>query len=266
MKMTHRMYIDEVGNGDLHGAKDDDNIRYLSLTGIITSRSNHDKYMTPRMEALKSEFFDHKPSKPVIFHRRDMLNGNGPFSVLKDPNVRAQFDERLLSYLRDEQYIAITVTIDKREHLNRYMTWRYDPYHYCMHCIVERYVMWLKRRGVVGDVAIEARFPKADKRLKKSYRKLYLEGTDFITAKVAQAVLTSRELKIIDKKANWAGLQIADLIAHPSFRAMRLERDKMKAPPDFGTQIVDLLLASKLARNPKKPDVISGWGRKWLPV
>ena len=121
--MRCRLFIDEVGNGDLKGAQNDDNIRYLSLTGILTYRRTHDKFMQPELDQLKVEFFGHTPQRPVILHRRDIINRKGPFAVLKDPSIRAQFDERLLAFLRDQQYLVITVVIDKREHLSRYTAW-----------------------------------------------------------------------------------------------------------------------------------------------
>jgi hypothetical protein len=220
--------------------------------------------MQPRMDAFKKEMFG-APPKPVIFHRREIMNRQGPFSILKDPAVRAQFDDRLFAYLREQQYIAITVVIDKREHLSKYSIWHYDPYHYCMHCLVERYCIWLNRNGYVGDVAIEPRYKDADKKLKQSYNRLYHKGTSGgLSPKVAQRVLTTHELKFIPKKDNWAGLQIADLIAHPSFRAMRLAKDRQDPPADFGSRIADLLEESKLARHPTK-GTIAGYGRKWLP-
>jgi hypothetical protein len=215
------------------------------------------------MDAIKEEFFG-KTAQPINFHRRDILNRKGPFSILKDPSLRAQFDEKLFAYLRDQTYIVITVVIDKREHLSKYAVWHYDPYHYCMHCLVERYCIWLNRNRAVGDVVIEPRYKDADKRLKKSYNALFHKGTDWLSPKIAQRVLTTHELKFVQKKENWAGLQIADLIAHPSFRAMRLAKDDKDPPTDFGSRIADLLADSKLARHPTR-NTISGYGRKWLP-
>ena len=220
--------------------------------------------MQTRMDAFKKEVFGDTP-KPVNFHRREIMNRTGPFSILKDPALRAQFDERLFKYLEEQNYIVITVVIDKREHLSKYAIWHYDPYHYCMHCLVERYCIWLNRNRYKGDVVIEPRYKKEDRRVKDSYNLLYRKGTDWLSPKIAQRVLTTNEIKFIQKSQNWAGLQIADLIAHPSFRAMRLAKEAKDPPPDFGSRIADLLEQSKLARHPSK-GTISGYGRKWLPA
>jgi len=75
--------------------------------------------------------------------------------------------------------------------------------------------------------------------------------------------LTSRQLKVKPKGNNIAGLQLADLIAHPSYRATLLRRNRQPLPANFGGQIADILEASKYNR---RADVeIEGWGRKWLP-
>src|SRR4051794_20988562 len=47
LPMTCRLFVDEVGNGDLNGAATDPNIRYLSLTGIITKQRTHAAVIQP---------------------------------------------------------------------------------------------------------------------------------------------------------------------------------------------------------------------------
>lgn len=263
--MRCRLYIDEVGNSDLHGSRTDDNIRYLSLTGIVAILSHHDRRIQPQLDGLKATFFNHSADTPVILHRKDIINRKGPFRVLKDdPDLDAKFSQELLRLLDELPYLAITVAIDKREHLEKYDQWHFDPYHYCVRCIVERYVMWLRRHGFHGDVAAEPRFPKVDKKLKASFTKTYEDGTEHIPPRIVQCHLTSREIKMFPKSANSAGLQIADMLAHPSFRSMRAVRFGEEAKNDYGSKIVDLLVRKKYARNPKTGE-IDGWGRKWLP-
>ncbi len=51
--------------------------------------------------------------------------------------------------------------------------------------------------------------------LKESYRTVYESGTSFRKQDFFQKSLTSKEIKIKPKSANIAGLQLADLLAHP---------------------------------------------------
>jgi hypothetical protein len=128
--MLCRLYIDEVGNADLKNAPHDDNVRYLSLTGITTFRSFHDETIQPAIDGLKGDLLGHAQDTPVILHRREIIDRTGPFSVLHDDAIRADFDQRTLKLIGDLPYIAVTVTIDKAEHVERYGVWHFDPYHY----------------------------------------------------------------------------------------------------------------------------------------
>ena len=37
------------------------------------------------------------------------------------------------------EYTVITVCLDKKKHRDTYTTWRYDPYHYCLAVLLERF-------------------------------------------------------------------------------------------------------------------------------
>jgi hypothetical protein len=168
------------------------------------------------MEALKSRFFHHHPDDPVIFHRKEMLQSRGSFSALKDKEIRPQFDGQLLDLLRTWNYTVISVCLDKKKHKDQYTTWRYDPYHYCLAVLLERFAFFLQQDNSRGDVLAESRGGKEDIRLKKAFRRLWESGTDYVGPETFQSYLTSRELKVKPKANNIAGLQIADIIVHPS--------------------------------------------------
>jgi hypothetical protein len=121
-----------------------------------------------------------------------------------------------------------------------------------------------KRHNQIGDVAIEPRFRKADKRVKQSFAMVYERGTEHISASAIQRYLTSKDIKFVPKQANVAGMQICDIIAHPSYRSMKMEREGVPEPDDFGTEIAHILLDKKYSRDPDS-GIILGWGRKWLP-
>lgn len=264
LPMTCRLYIDEVGNGDLLGAAHDPNVRYLSLTGLIMKVRAHDARLQPAVEKLKAVYIGDNGDKPVILHRREIVRREGPFAILRDDARRAAFNKELLQIIDDQPFLVMTVVIDKREHLDRYQAWRFDPYHYCLQCLVERYVNWLRRNDLNGDVVIESRFKKADKKLKASFLRLWERGTGPIAPAIIQQHLRSHEIGLVPKSANVAGLQICDLIAHPSAREMRREREGLEPYIDFGGDIVRILREKKYARNPKTM-MIEGWGTKWLP-
>ncbi|OGC93433.1 MAG: hypothetical protein A2W25_02335 [candidate division Zixibacteria bacterium RBG_16_53_22] len=209
------MYVDEVGNPDL-GSSDNPNHRFLSLTGVICSLDYIKDVLHPEMEALKIKHFGSHPDEPIVFHRKEMINAKYPFQILSDKKARMAFDEDLLALLAKWDFRVITVCLDKKKHQETYTTWRYDPYHYCLAVLLERFNFWLNRHNRHGDVMAESRGGKEDRRLKGSFNRLWRQGTDFVEPVQFQESVTSSQLKVKNKAANISGLQLADLIAYPS--------------------------------------------------
>lgn len=259
----YRIYIDEVGNHDMTHA-DDPNQRFLSLTGVILESDYTLRTLQPEIEELKRRFFQRDPDVPIIFHRKELVNRRPPFQTLNDPAIEAAFNTALLEALTRWDYRVITVVLDKKEHRDRYRVWHHQPYHYCLQVLLERFVLFLQHRAVHGDVMIESRGGKEDEKLKESFRRLYARGTDFIAPDRWQAWLTSGELKVKPKSANIAGLQLADLVAHPSRREILVQRHLMVDDRQiFGDQICDILRA-KYDRKPGTTRV-EGYAKKLLP-
>jgi hypothetical protein len=258
--MKYRLYVDEVGNSDM-GASQDPNHRHLSLTGIILELGYVDAVLHPRLEALKKRFFGSHADEPVVLHRKELIQKKPPFEALRDPAVDQDFVTELMRFLEEADYVVLTAVIDKLEHQQRYATWRYDPYHYCLHVIVERYVMWMRRRGFKGDVMAESRGKKEDMRLKKSFSGIWERGTDLMDARQFQENLTSKELKVKPKANNIAGLQLADVLAYPAWKAALAQGAAL--PDNLTGRIGRLLVNAKFDRSPG--GTVMGWGLKCLP-
>jgi hypothetical protein len=242
------MYIDEVGNSDL-GSSDDPNHKYLSLTGVIIDQDYCAQIVHPQLEDLKRRYFSHHPDEPVVFHRKEMVNAQGPFSALQEEQIRDQFNTELLNLLAEWNYIVITVCIDKKRHKDTYTTWRFDPYHYSLTVLIERYVFFLNQTNTVGDIMAESRGGKEDRRLKDSFNKLWENGTEFVESEQFQRRLTSRQLKVKNKTNNIAGLQIADLIAHPSRNEIMWDERLITILAPFGKKITRILQSKYYRRN-----------------
>jgi hypothetical protein len=239
--MKYRIYIDEVGNPDLESSNNP-NHRFLSLTGIILELSYVETAVHPLMEELKRKFFYSHPDEPVIFHRKEVLNARSSFDRLSDPDIRKQFDQELLDLLMKWEYTVITVCLDKRKHKETYTTWRYDPYHYCLAVLLERFIYFLNRIECRGDVMAESRGGKEDMRLKQSFERLYCQGTDYVGPDQFQKTLTSGQLKVKGKSNNIAGLQIADLLAHPSRNEILREQGLLEnRVSPFAEKVIEVL-------------------------
>ncbi|MBU0678970.1 MAG: DUF3800 domain-containing protein [Verrucomicrobia bacterium] len=240
----YRMYVDEVGNPDLESS-DNPNHRFLSLTGVIIELDYVKAKLRPQMEALKEKFFGSHPDDPVIFHRKELVNAKHPFENLKNHNTRTAFDSDLLSLLDHWEYTVISVCLDKKSHRDTYSTWRYDPYHYCLAILLERFNFWLNRKKSKGDVMAESRGGKEDRRLKDSFERLWQQGTEYIEPMQFQSSFTSRQLKVKPKTANVSGLQLADLVAHPSRAEILDEYGFLGRPLATFAQRIIAILRSK---------------------
>ena len=257
-----RLYVDEVGNSGLKRTDLGDN-RFLSLTGVAFNLSIISEIIFPELEELKQAFFSSHPDDPVIFHRKELVYKKPPFSALKDPIIEQKFNREVLLKLETWDFKVISVIIDKMEHSQRYSTWKFDPYHYCMEILIERFRLFLDISGAKGDMMFESRGGKEDLRLKKSFRRIMENGTHHINNEDLSSHFTSKELKIKPKTANIAGLQIADLIAHPARRWFFKNIFRLKENRNtFSDKIIKILEKEKFFRY---DGIIIGYGAKKLP-
>jgi len=258
----YRIYIDEVGNHDLKHVNDP-NQRYLSLTGVIFELDYVAKELFPKLEVLKTKYFKSHPDNPAVLHRKELINKKPPFEALRDPYVAGAFDREFLKLLTKLDFVVMTVVLDKKQYKEQYLVWRYDPYHYCLRVLVERFVLFLELKEAVGDVMAESRGGKEDMRLKKSFHRVYKEGTEFVHTEKFKSCLTSSQLIVKPKSNNIAGLQVADLIAYPSYKRILFQKGRVEKVGKFGEQIVNILEDHKYYRGISNR--LWGYGKKWFP-
>jgi hypothetical protein len=109
----------------------------------------------------------------------------------------------------------------------------------------------------------ESRGGKEDMRLKRSFRLIMETGTHNLSAEDLGLHLTSHELKVKSKQANIAGLQVADLIAHPARRwCFKNFYDMPDTRSTFGDLVIEILELEKFFRY---RGVIKSYGAKKLP-
>lgn len=260
--MKYRLYVDEVGNSDIKSSENIEH-RYLSLTGVAFELDYVSKTLYPELEQIKNDFFNSHPDDPIIFHRKEILRKKPPFSVLQNEELLKKFNHTILEKLREWDYTVFSVIIDKKEHDERYSTWKYDPYHYCQEILIERFRLFLDVNNFTGDIMFESRGGKEDSRLKRSYRNIMESGTHNLSREDLELHYTSKEVKVKPKSANVSGLQIADLIAHPArrwFFKNLLNLDDGEAT--FADEVIRILVSDKFF---KYKDKLLGYGVKKLP-
>ena len=259
----YRLYVDESGD-HAYGQSHILPHRYLALCGVIVEFHEYRLRLQPELEALKQRHLPHSPDDPIVLHRKDILNARGPFKPLRDPARRMAFDQDLLAFLYQHDFAVIAVVIDKWWHWQHHGKLAWHPYHYCMDALLERYCGWLRHIGAVGDVMAESRGGREDRQLKNAFVRLCSMGTYYHPASFFASVLTSRQLKLKPKSANIAGLQIADILAHPLrgyvLQAFGINAFTLKG---FGRAVVQAV-QGKILANPNNGKR-EGFGLKKLP-
>lgn len=243
---------------------DDPNHRFLCLTGVIFNLGFVASDLQPELEALKTKYFGSHPDDPVIMHRKGLVHKKPPFHALAYPEKEKLFNTEFVALLNKWEYTVIGVVLDKQEYnINYASTWKYDPYHYCKEIILERFRLFLNMNQAVGDVMIESRGGKEDKRLKRSFRRLMDNGTGYLSPEKLAEHITSKELKVKVKSANIAGLQLADLMAHAVRRyGYKTIWDLKDDRTTFSDTLIEILTREKFFRYKGK---IASYGLKKLP-
>ena len=218
----YRLYIDESGDHVFRQVGVPHH-RFLCLLGCWLKGSDYRKFHA-EIEVFKQEHIPHSPDEPVILHREDIVNRRGAFWRLREAVARRRFDEGLISLLENTPFRVVGVVIDKQTLRQRYPAPAH-PYHLALGFLLQRYCGYLNYINREGDVMAESRGGREDRLLKASYEFLYGRGVWRVTnAAFFQGALTTRTLKLKPKSANIAGLQLADVLAHPVRKAILVEK------------------------------------------
>lgn len=234
---TYRLYLDESGD-HAYSCLEDPAKRYLGLTGCVIESQYYRTEFHPALEGLKQKHFPHDPDEPLILHRSDIINRRGPFWCLREKAKLSAFNQDLLRFIEGSRYVIISVVIDKKAHAERYAEAAFHPYHYCLAAVLERFCGFLNFYNARGDVMAESRGATEDRQLKRAYQNVVLSGTQWRGSEFFEKVLTSKHLKLKPKAANISGLQLADLLAHPSKQEILHDNGRLQPSGDiFGLQI-----------------------------
>lgn len=108
----------------------------------------------------------------------------------------------------------------------------------------------------------ESRQRTEDKKLKVAYQVLHETGTQWRNRDFFWGVLTSHEIKLKPKKANIAGLQLGDLLAHPSKQEILLEEGRIQQISKFDERVRNVI-QDKYNRQLYQ-GLVRGYGRIFL--
>jgi len=259
----YRLYVDESGD-HYYSESDDPERRYLCLLGCFFDLKYYEEQFQPDFEKFKIKHFSRDvDDKIIILHRKELINKQGHFSVLQNKEKEATFNKELLEVFEKADYGIICVVIDKKSHHNRWGVNAAHPYHYCLLALVQRFVGFLNFQNAKGDILAESRGKQEDLQLKAEFTHLYNTGTPYVSATVFQKTLSSKEIKLRKKLHNAAGLQVADLLAHPCKQDVLLDNKKIQAYyGNFGHKLLGI--AQKKYNRRQLLNQVDGYGKVFI--
>lgn len=205
-------FLDECGNPSLE--KIDRDFPVFVLSVVVVRRQDYVETIVPRLAGLKLAYWDHEG---VNLHSRDIRKAEGAFSILQHPARRERFLADLSALMEELPFTLFVVGIDKLQHRTRYAGNASNPYDLALTFAFERIVHFMEGCGERDlPVIAEARGSNEDRSLEAAFHKMLAQGTSYVGA--SRFAQLSCRLVFENKLRNIAGIQLADLCAHPSAR------------------------------------------------
>lgn len=258
----YRLYLDESGD-HVFNFLEKPSHRFLCLLGCWFRNPEYMNFHA-RVEEFKRAHLPHHPDDPPILHREDIINRRGYFTHLQDTAKAQAFDDALLELIRAAQFRVVAVVIDKFALRQKHADAAAHPYHLAMGFMLQRYCGYLNHINRTGDIMAESRGGHEDRLLMDSYSRVHAQGVWMSNVTTFQHALTSKQLKVKNKSANIAGLQLADILGHPVRQAILREEGQVSEPPaPFASRLMPIV-QSKYNHH-LYSGKIEGYGKVFFP-
>lgn len=204
--------MDETGDHGLSFI--DENFPIFLLAGCLFESVEYEK-IVQKIDEFKQQFFN---TAEVILHSRDIRKCDGAFQILFDLELKKKFYEYLNTIISETDFTIIAVAIEKKKHIEKYGKLANNPYSICLSYILERLIFCMDNNHGTSTVSIniEKRGGREDKQLLAHYNSVIDRGTYHVNAIRFKHHIA--DFKMMAKKDNNVGLQIADLCAYPIAR------------------------------------------------
>lgn len=202
------LFLDESGDHNL--AVIDPQYPLFVLGGIIVEKEYAEGEMTEAIQAFKRKLFGRDD---LILHTADITRNRNGFERMKETAFRELFFAELNELVRSLQFTVVACVVRKDEHLTRYGVAALDPYLMSLDLLVERFCMDVGDVAGGGIIVAEKRGPTLDHELDLAWLNLKIQGTRYMRANAIEKRILALNLR--EKRANLAGLQLADLVVTP---------------------------------------------------
>lgn len=199
------VYADESGDHSLRSINPQNPVFVLAF--CIFHKQAYIDAVVPAVQRLKFEFFGHDC---VVLHSHEIRKAHGDFRILQNAPVRESFMARISALVEAVPVTLIAAVIDKQRHVARYSD-PANPYEIALTFCMERLQRWLGEQGQADRMThlmVERRGKAEDQKLELEFRRI-VGGQNQVSR------MPNLDIRFMDKKHNSAGLQVADLVAHP---------------------------------------------------
>lgn len=205
-------FFDECGDHSL--TKIDKDFPLFLLCTVIVEREVYAHHIVPALAEFKLRYFAHEG---INLHSREIRKAEGPFGILQNVAVRQKFLPELSALMATLPFTLFITAIHKLAYAKRYGDGAKNPYDVALEYSFERILHFLEEQGENQlPVIAEARGQQEDDALRASFHRLMTQGTYYNSAERFQKLVCPISFR--RKQDNIAGIQVADLCAHPTAR------------------------------------------------
>jgi hypothetical protein len=205
-------FFDECGDHSLD--KIDADFPLFVLSTVIMERADYISVVVPAMTRLKLRFWPHEG---VNLHSREIRKAHGDFAFMQVPTQRAAMMAAISELMSTLPFTLFITAIRKQKHKDRYGQEAANPYDVALAYSFERVLHFLESEGETHlPVTAEARGKNEDNELAAAFLRIMTEGTRYNSAQRFRALTCPQTFR--RKADNIAGMQVADLCAHPAAR------------------------------------------------
>lgn len=220
-------FFDECGDHSL--TKIDKDFPLFLLCTVIVERESYAKQIVTALAEFKLRYFAHEG---INLHSREIRKAEGPFRILQNETLRKKFLEELSTLMQKLPFTLFITAIHKVAYTNRYGDGAKNPYDLALEYSFERILHFLEKQGENAlPVIAESRGQQEDDALRASFYRLMTQGTYYNKAERFQKLVCPISFRC--KQDNIAGIQVADLCAHPTARHL--------LKPDVNNQAFDVV-------------------------
>lgn len=220
-------FFDECGDHSL--SKIDKDFPLFLLCTVIVERDAYAQKIIPALAEFKLRYFAHEG---INLHSREIRKAEGPFGMLQNETVRLKFLSELSTLMETLPFTLFITAIQKTAYSKRYGADAKNPYDVALEYSFERILHFLEEQKESQlPVIAEARGQQEDDALRASFHRLMTQGTYYNNAERFQKLVYPISFR--RKQDNIAGIQVADLCAHPTARHL--------LKPDVANQAYDVV-------------------------